>query len=352
MLTSQAVIKEARHLGFALAGITTAEPPPHVSAYEDWLRLGRHASMGYLASEQARTRRRDPCLILPECRSILMLGVRYADPKAARPDEKAGPTGRIAAYAWGRDYHLVLPERLQALVTFIEQAAGQPVPQRWYTDTGPVLERDLAQRAGLGWIGKNTCLINPSLGSYFLLAEILLGIDLEPNPPFTADHCGTCTRCIETCPTHCILPDRTLDARRCISYLTIENKGEIPPDLRPRMGNWTFGCDVCQMVCPWNRFAAKEYDPGFTAYPDLPRPDLIADLMLTPQGFNQKFKDNPVQRARRGGYLRNTAIALGNSGSPAGIPALEKALQDSTPLTRPHIEWALQQIRKSERNSG
>jgi epoxyqueuosine reductase len=151
---------------------------------------------------------------------------------------------------------------------------------------------------------------------------------------------------MEACPTHCILPDRTIDARRCIAYLTIENKGEIPSDLRPRMGNWTFGCDVCQMVCPWNRFAEKEYDQSFKPYPDLPNPDLIGDLLLTPEGFNRKFKDNPVKRARRGGYLRNTAIALGNSGSLAGIPALEEALQDNASLVRQHAEWALKLIRK------
>ena len=346
MLSSQAVKNEARHLGFTLAGITTPEPPPHISAYENWLMLGRHGSMEYLAGERARMCRRDPRLILPECRSILILGVRYPDPKTARTDEKAGPTGRVAAYAWGRDYHLVLPQRLKALVTFIEQKVGGSVPNHCYTDTGPILERDLAQRSGLGWIGKNTCLINPRLGSYFLLAEILLGTELETDPPFTADRCGTCTRCIEACPTHCILPDRTLDARRCIAYLTIENKDEIPSDLRPCMGNWTFGCDVCQIVCPWNRFAEKEYDQSFNPYPDLPNPDLIADLMLTSQGFNQKFKDNPVQRARRGGYLRNTAIALGNSGSMAGLPALEWAIQDGTPLVRQHAKWALKQIRK------
>ena len=348
MLTSQAVKNEARHLGFALVGITPPEQPPHVSAYENWLKLGRHGSMDYLASERGRTGRGEPLTILPECRSMLMLGIRYPDPKTGKPNTKAGPTGRIAAYAWGLDYHLVLPKRLKALAMFIEQKAGQPVPQRWYTDTGPILERDLAQRAGLGWIGKNTCLINPELGSYFLLAEILLGIELEPDPPFTADRCGTCTRCIEACPTHCILLDRTLDARRCIAYLTIENKGEIPPDLRPQMGNWTFGCDVCQVVCPWNRFATNEYDPDFTAYPGRPNPDLTADLKLTPQRFNQKFKDSPVQRAHRAGYLRNTAIALGNSGSTAGIPALESALQDEAPLVRTHAEWALQQIRKNK----
>lgn len=348
MLSSRAIKNEARNLGFTLAGVTTPEPPPHLSVYENWLKLGRHASMGYMVSERAKLCRRDPRVILPECKSILLLGVRYPDPKTSKPAERAGPTGQVAAYAWGRDYHLVLPERLQALVTFIEQKVGGRVPNRWYTDTGPILERDLAQRAGLGWIGKNTCLINPKLGSYFLLAEILLGIDLEPDPPFPADRCGTCTRCIEACPTHCILADRTLDARRCISYLTIENKGEIPPGLRALLGNWTFGCDACQMACPWNRFTEKEYDQSFMPYPGLQNPDLIADLKLTPQEFNQKFKDNPVQRVQRGGYLRNITVALGNSGSTAGVPALEEALRDGVPLIHQYAEWALKQIRKLE----
>jgi epoxyqueuosine reductase len=329
-----------------LAGITTPESPPHFSVYENWLMMEHHGSMDYLVDERARICRGDPRMVLPECRSILLLGIRHPAPRTATPDEEPGLSGQIAAYACSRDYHLVLPERLKALSAFIGQLAGNPIPNRWYTDTGPILERDLAQRAGLGWIGKNTCLINPKAGSYFLLAEILLGIELEPDPPFTADRCGTCKRCIEACPTGCILPNRTLDARRCISYLTIENKGEIPTDLRPKMGNWVFGCDVCQMVCPWNRFATNEYDQGLAPYPGLTSPDLRADLSLTPQGFNQKFKKSPVQRARRRGYLRNVAIALGNSGNPAGIPVLEKALQDDEPLVRQHAEWALKQIGK------
>ena len=329
-------------------GVTTPEPPLHVSVYENWLRLGRHGSMDYLAGERARACRQDPHLILPECQSILVLGACYPDPKAARPDEENFVTGRIAAYAWGRDYHLIFPERLRALVAFIEENGGGPVAHRGYTDTGPILERELAQRAGLGWIGKNTCLINPGIGSYFLLAEILLGIDLEPDPPFAADRCGTCRRCIEACPTTCILPDRTLDARRCISYLTIENKGEIPVELRPQMGKWAFGCDVCQVVCPWNRFASKEYDESLAPNPDLPRPNLSAELLLTPQEFNQKFKGNPVLRARRRGYLRNVATALGNIGHTAEIPALEEALQDNEPLIRQHAEWALKQIHKRQ----
>lgn len=261
------------------------------------------------------------------------------------------PHGRIAAYAWGMDYHLFLPERLRALAAFIENHIGLHVPNRGYTDSGPILERDLAQRAGLGWIGKNTCLINPHLGSYFLLAEILLGIELEPDPPFEADRCGTCTRCIDACPTACILPDRTLDARRCISYLTIELKEEIPPELRARMGVWVFGCDVCQMVCPWNRLpfgydvAEAVGDPAFAPRPGVASPDLIQEMQLTSQVFNEKFKDSPIKRAKRRGYLRNVAIALGNAREPAAIPALREALLDPEPLVRASAAWAIEHIK-------
>ncbi|MFO3797403.1 MAG: tRNA epoxyqueuosine(34) reductase QueG, partial [Anaerolineales bacterium] len=240
----QHIKKEARRLGFDLAGITTPDPPPHFEAFLRWLEAGRHGEMAYLAMPRSLERRADPRRILPECRSIIVLAMRYP---ASRPP--ATPTcGQIASYAWGKDYHLVIEERLQALTEFIIAQIGHAVPYRYYTDTGPLLERDLAQRAGLGWIGKNGCLINPRYGSYFLLAEILLGLELAPDPPFPTDHCGHCTRCIQACPTHCILPDRTIDARRCLSYLTIENKGEIPEELRPQIGNWIFGCDICQEV--------------------------------------------------------------------------------------------------------
>lgn len=345
LLTS--IIKsEAHRLGFSLAGVTTPEPPPHWTAYEHWLSAGRNGSMNYLADH----RRADPRLVMPECHSILMLAINYPSPGSAFKKEGQRPIGCIAAYAWGRDYHLVLPERLEQLAAFIETCVGSPVPNRWYTDTGPVMERDLAQRAGLGWIGKNTCLIHPRIGSYFLLAEILLGIELEPNTPFSADHCGVCTRCITACPTGCILPDRTLDARRCLSYLTIENKDEIPPGLRPQLGNRIFGCDICQQVCPWNRLAGLDHDPAFRARPSLPEPDLIAELALRPQDFNQKFKQNPVLRSKRGGYLRNVAVALGNSRDPAAIPALERAVEDNEPLIREHASWALEQIQDDRHN--
>ena len=229
-------------------------------------------------------------------------------------------------------------------MNFIEKQAGQKVSHRYYTDTGPVLERELAQHAGLGWIGKNSCLINPTIGSYVFLAELLLDLEIEPDPPFVADHCGTCTRCIDACPTQCILPNRSLDAKRCISYLTIENKGNIPEALRPLIGNWVFGCDICQIVCPWNRFSPDEIDASFSPRGGIQTPKLILDLGLTSQFFNRKFGRSPVKRAKRRGYLRNIAVALGNSLDPQAIPALEKAADDAEETIRQHASWALDRI--------
>jgi epoxyqueuosine reductase len=348
MSLKQAIKDQARRLGFTLAGVTTPETPAHLSTFERWLDAGRHGDMGYLADNRARARRADLRLILPECKSILVLAAPYADPKPAEAFEKPAPTGRVAAYAWGEDYHNIFPPKLQELVTFIEDQVGHPVPNRYYTDTGPILERDLAQRAGLGWIGKNTCLINPRHGSYFLLAEILLGIELEPDSPFVTDHCGACTRCIDACPTGCILPDRTIEARRCISYLTIELKDDIPEELRPLLGEWVFGCDVCQMACPWNRFANREVDVSFSPKPDVPRPNLLCELELTPEAFNRKFKNSPVKRAKRRGYLRNVAVALGNSQDIEAIQALEKALEDSESMICEHASWAIENIEKTQ----
>lgn len=395
MSLTQVIKEEARRLGFVLTGVTTPTPPPHIAVYEQWLSSGFHADMHYLASERARARRADPSLILPECKSILVLAMPYSPPTAlgkwaegetdsplplgegpgvrADPPLPLGegpgvradsplplgegpgvratsPQGKIAAYAWGKDYHLVIPPKLQALVAFIEAQVGRAVPHRYYTDTGPLLERDLAQRAGLGWIGKNTCLIHPKVGSFFFLAEILLGLELQPDPPFQADRCGTCTRCIEACPTGCILPDRTLDARRCLSYLTIENKGLIPPDLRPKLNDWVFGCDLCQMVCPWNRFAPRDVDASFSPRPDSAQPNLLSALALSPADFNRNFKGTPLQRAKRRGYLRNVAVALGNRAGPEALPALQTALADPEPLVRAHAAWAITQIEEKQKS--
>ena len=337
-------IKEKSYqLGFVLAGVTTPDPPLHYSTFERWLAQGHHGTMGYLATERSRLRRADPHEIMPECQSILVLATPYNAPLPLR--EGPGVRGQIASYAWGADYHEVLPARMEELLRFIEEQVGHSVKNRWYTDTGPILERDLAQRAGIGWIGKNTCLIHPKHGSYFLLSEILLDLPLSPDPPFATDHCGTCTRCIEACPTDCILPDRTIDATRCISYLTIELKDEIPVELRDKIGNWVFGCDICQMVCPWNRFAG-EGDPVFGQ--DNPAQPLHEEVSMSSQQFQQRFKGTPVKRAKRRGYLRNTAVGLGNTGDRHALPVLQKALHDEEPLVREHARWAINKINQRE----
>ncbi len=342
---ARALKQQAYQHGFTLAGITSPDPPPHLQTYRSWIQAGFHAQMGYLADDLALERRADPRRILPECRSILVVGMPY-HPPPVEPLNEPHPRGRVAAYAMGDDYHLIIPGRLQKLLAFLDEQVGQPIPNRIYTDTGPVLERDLAQRAGLGWVGKNTCLISPTHGSYFFLAEILLGLDLPPDPPFTSDHCGTCSRCLDACPTGCIQPNRTLDASRCISYLTIENKADIPVDLRPLMGEWVFGCDICQMVCPWNkRFSHKNQpDPAFAPRPGLPFPSIEADLALSPQEFNRKFKNSPLKRAKRRGYQRNLTVAAANGGHQALRSALEKAQAHDEPLVGLHAAWASEQL--------
>jgi epoxyqueuosine reductase len=334
---------ETERLGFPLYGTAPVAPPPHLNVYERWLDSGLHAEMAYLAADRARERRAKPDLILPEASALLVVALRYFDPLSA-PDGPTGEAlGRVAAYAWGDDYHDVIPPRLAELVTLIEKYLGRPVLARSYTDTGPILERDFAQQAGLGWSGKNTCFIHPRRGSYFLLGESLLDVPLEPDHPFLTDHCGTCRRCIETCPTQCIREDRTIDSGRCISYLTIENKGTIPPDLRPKIGEWVFGCDICQIVCPWNvRFASSAGDPSTAPREGVPRPLLRKEIHLTPQEFNRKFRRSPIQRSRRRGYLRNLAVALGNQPDPAAIPDLAHVLENEPePLVRAHVAWAL-----------
>ena len=300
--------------------------------------------MAYLANDRALQRRADPRLILPECKSILVVAANYFTQISQSPKEQIG--ARVAAYALGDDYHDVLLKRLEHLVTFVEVQVNQSVPNRIYTDTGPILERELAQRAGLGWIGKNTCLINPQIGSYFILGELLLGIQLEPDPPFYDDRCGSCTRCIDACPTACILPNRTLDARRCISYLTIEEKGNIPTKLRPLIGGWLFGCDICQQVCPWNaRFATPTSDPSFQPRSLLMQPNVEHFLSLAPGSWSQSLGNSPLRRPKRRGLVRNASIVAGNSGDTTKVPSLARnLLRDPEPIVRVSSAWALGQI--------
>ena len=326
----------ARSLGFAFVGLTSPEPPPHLREYNEWLAKDHHGEMSYLATERARERRTDPRQILPDCKTILLAALPYA-PARGEP---------IAAYALGDDYHDVIPRKLRELMAWLENETGRRIAHKIYTDTGPLLERELAQRAGLGWIGKNTMLINPRGGSYFLLGEVLMDFELPPDPPFTADHCGTCTRCIDACPTDAILPDRILDSRRCISYLTIELKGSILEGLRDRCSGWVFGCDICQMVCPWNLRFAADLAPDPDPLPRRALPlNLNAELSLTPEQFEAKYKTSPIKRAKRKGYLRNVAVALGNVGGEEAKRALEESLQTETePLIREHAEWAVRKL--------
>jgi epoxyqueuosine reductase len=344
---TQAVKAEARRLGFDLVGVTTPDPPPHVDVFERWLDSGRHGEMAYLATDRSRRRRSDPRRILPECKSILMVGANCRGETGQPKDDR----GRIAAYAQGEDYHTVLIERLEALVETIRELTGlTELPHRIYTDTGPLMERELAQRAGLGWIGKNTCLIDPERGSYFLLAEVLLGVGLAPDRPFPADRCGSCTRCIQACPTECILLDRTLDANRCISYLTIEFKGAIPPDLRTSIGDWVFGCDVCQEVCPWNtRFSRPTSDRAFQPKPGQSRVHLDGLLELRADAWKRGLEQSPLMRPRRRGLVRNAAIVAGNLKKQDHIrPLAQVLLDDPDPIPRSHAAWALGRISGQE----
>ena len=335
---------EARQQGFDLAGITSPDPPPHLDRYTAWLDAGRHGDMTYLASERGRAGRADPLSLLPGCRSILVLAANYS-PAVASP----GPA-QVAAYARGDDYHNHLPARARIVVDHLQARLGRPVTARIYTDTGPLLERELAQRAGLGWIGRNTCLISPAIGSMMLLLEILLDVALSPDPPFEADRCGSCHRCVDACPTGCILPDRTIDARRCVSYLTIESRRGMPRDLRPAAGTWLFGCDACQLACPWNQaFARPMTDPAFAPRLSLNPADL-STLLTTPGPAVPAFlRGSPLKRARRGGLARNAAVVAGNLRSGDHLSALGQALlSDADPMVRGHAAWALGEHKGSD----
>ncbi|HID87781.1 MAG TPA: tRNA epoxyqueuosine(34) reductase QueG [Anaerolineae bacterium] len=334
-------IKERAHdLGFDLVGVAPARPSQHGEFLADWLARGYAGTMGYL--QRNVERRLDPRQALPGARSIVAVGMNYS----TAGDQPADPShGRISCYAWGDDYHDLIEARLRELLGFIQREAGREIHGRVYVDTGPVLEREVASRAGLGWIGKNTNLIHPRWGSWLFLGEILLDIELAPDEPWAADRCGTCIRCLEACPTGALVAPRVLDARRCISYLTIELKGSIPRDLRPPMGNWIFGCDLCQEVCPWNRRSARPTGEwAFWPREGLDAPPLLSLMGMDDEEFRSRFRGSPIKRVRRRGLLRNVAVALGNWGDEAAVPALARALDDPEPLVREHAAWALGRI--------
>lgn len=343
----------AAYLGFDLSGVTTADPPRHGDYYAEWIEQGLAGEMAYLGRQVEK--RQDPRKILPNARSLVVVAMNYRCPdpnpssesatedppgRTHRPSSESPPRGRIARYARGDDYHDVMKEKLLALLRFVQDRAGRPVEGKVYVDTGPVLEREFAVRAGLGWFGKHTNLIHKRVGSWLLIGEILLDIELDQDSP-AADHCGTCTLCLEACPTDAIVEPYVVDSRRCISYHTIELKGAIPLEYRAAMGDRVFGCDDCQDVCPWNRRAPETGHPAFVARPWNEKPDLMEMLGLTPEAFRTRFKGSPVKRTKRRGLLRNAAVALGNTKDPGAVPALADSLGDDEPLVRGHAAWAL-----------
>jgi epoxyqueuosine reductase len=257
---------------------------------------------------------------------------------------KDSSLGQISRYAWGSDYHDIIRVKLRRLTKFIEETAEAALKSRVFVDSGPILEREYAQNAGLGWIGKNTNLINWQSGSWYFLAEILVSVELEYELLPPRGSCGTCTRCIDECPTDAIIAPNVLDSRLCISYLTIELKDSIPRELRPQMGNLIFGCDICQEVCPWNSKATPTEERGFYPRKQNFVPKLLSLLNMTQAEFSKRFKGSPIKRAKRRGFLRNVAVALGNWGDKSAVPGLKKALNDDEPLVRGHVAWALGQI--------
>ncbi len=341
---SAAVVDAARELGFHAVGIAPALPARRFAAFEDWLARGMQGDMAYLADPVQRAARADVRMLLAEARSVVVVALAYE----AGVVPAARLRGQVARYAQSRDYHSIIKARLRALTDRVAALIGRPVASRPCVDTAPVLERELAERAGLGFVGKNTLLIAPGLGSYLLLGEVILDVELEPTArEEPKSRCGACTACLDACPTGAFASPHVLDARRCISYLTIEHRGPIPRELRPALGTRIFGCDVCQEVCPFNAAAPARTaaDPALaltTRTAERSAPDLIRTLGLGAAQMRQLVRGTPLRRAGREGLLRNVCVALGNSGDPAAIPALARALAgDRSALVRGHAAWAL-----------
>ena len=326
------LVARAEELGFDLCRVARCSVPPHAGEFREWLADGRAGTMEWLARNADR--RTKPELVLPGVRSVVVLAMNYQ----ANIEHR---TGRIARYAWGDDYHDVIEEKLRVLDDWMAARGGR---QRHYVDTGPVLERDFAALAGVGWHGKSTMLIHPKLGTWFFLAELFTTLELEPDAPLP-DRCGSCTRCMVACPTQAITAPHRLDARRCISYLTIELKGSIPEEFRPLIGDRIYGCDDCLDACPWNRFASASRETAFAARPFVHEMTLRDFLALDDEGFRALFRKSPIKRIKRRGFLRNVCVALGNVGTRDDLPALEKAAFDSEPLIAEHAQWAIGRIR-------
>ena len=323
--------------GFDAVGVAPAVRAPHAEAFHEWLGNGFHASMDWLAHEPER--RCLPAMVLPGARSVIALAMNYYFPDPL-PPEDAAARGRIARYARGRDYHNLIPKRLRM---FDDALAAQGGRQRCFVDSGPILERDFAALAGIAWHGKSTLALHPKLGTWFLLAAVITTIEIKAGAPMR-DHCGKCTRCIDACPTDAIVAPHHVDARRCISYWTIEHEGPLPDWIRPLLGDRIFGCDDCLDACPWNRFAVASREAAF-AVRAASRWPLRDYLALDEAAFRKLFEGSPIRRAGRQGFLRNVCTALGNAGKPDDLAALERACLDEDAIVAEHAAWAAAQIR-------
>jgi len=322
----------AGEVGFDLCRVTTADAAPHAAEFRQWLAEGKHATMDWLA--RGADKRGDLQLVLPGAQSIIVLATNYF-----QGDKPMRLRGKVARYAWGKDYHDIIAPRLARLEGFLTTGGGR---QKSYTDTGPILERDFAARAGIGWHGKSTMILNAELGTWFFLSVILTTLTLEPDAP-AVGRCGSCTRCIAACPTAAITAPQRLDARRCISYLTIENKGAIPMEFRRAVGDRIYGCDDCLTACPWNRFAVTSSEIAFQAT-EAVAVELRDYLSWNDDEFRARFRGSPIKRIKRRGFLRNVCVALGNIGTAEDLPALRSASADPEPLIAEHASWAISEI--------
>jgi len=334
-LTAGAIKAQAARLGFDLCGICPAVAPPGVDRLQAWLAAGYVGEMHYLPDRAEAAA--DPQHVMEGARSIVMLAMNYrsAEPSPVQPGQ-----GRISRYAWGNDYHDLIRSRLAMLADWLRTAAPT-AKVRGVVDTAPLLEREFAQLAGLGWIGKNTLLLNKQMGSWFFLAALLTDVELDDDAPHATDHCGTCRACLDACPTQAFVDAYVLDARRCISYLTIELRESIPEELREGLGDWLFGCDVCQDVCPWNHRAPLAKEFAFQPSPGMNPIELAGLFELNDEAFRKRFRHTPLWRAKRRGLLRNAAIVLGNRPDSAAMPALVRGLNDDEALVRTACAWAL-----------
>ena len=342
MLTSAAVKVRARELGFDLCGVAAAESHPELTFLREWLDRGYAGEMAYMA--RSADRRADVRAVVPGARSVIVTGTLYNTVEPYSSTEPSSERGVISRYAWGDDYHDVLQARLDRLVEWMRAEAGEPFEARAYVDTGPVQERVYAQHAGVGWIGKNTCVINPDLGSWLFLAEIICTLPLEPDAP-AFDQCGSCTRCLDACPTDALVEPGVLDATRCISYVTIELRSAIPEPLRSGVGAHVYGCDICQDVCPYNQAAPASKDPVWHPRPGLDAPPLVDMWRRTDEEWRALTRGSPMTRAKLTGLRRNIAVAIGNSGDTAALAALKEPPPDrpsaADPIVQEHVAWAV-----------